>query len=112
MKDENQIRQGDVLCERVERVAAGLEQMRPDADGSVTLAHGEVTGHRHRFRAGPDGSCDAMLYARAGEPARLTVSRPSALVHEEHAPHVFLPGAYRISRPYEYAGAELIRVED
>jgi hypothetical protein len=112
MNDTNQIRQGDVLCDRINAIPAGLAPVRPDADRSVTLAQGEVTGHRHRFRAGPDGSDDSMLYAIAGEPARLTVSRPAMLVHEEHDPHVFPPGTYRISRPWEYQGAELIRVED
>lgn len=113
--NDQQIRQGDVLCDRIDAIPKSMRPMQPDTDGSVTLAHGEITGHRHRFRAGPDGASDSMLYAHpvvATEPARLEVPQLDELVHEEHSPHAFLPGQYRISRPYEYTGAELRRVED
>lgn len=42
------VRQGDVLLVRVDLAAAAAPLPR-EADGSTVLAHGEVTGHRHRF---------------------------------------------------------------
>lgn len=112
------IRQGDVLLQPVPRVVKSFEVAPIDRDGSATLAHGEVTGHRHRFEraAADDGSALSTIFvhpiARA-EVSRVTVSKPQHLLHEEHSPHEIAPGSWRVSRPYEYAGAELMRmVED
>lgn len=109
-------RQGDVLL--VADATASTRPftaLKPDSDGSVTLAHGEVTGHRHRFRAHPDGGDDAIAYAHPvapTEPAVLEVSAPAALRHEEHGAPEIGKGRYRVSRPYEYTGTDLRRVED
>jgi hypothetical protein len=114
--NENQIRQGDVLIEMREVSLEAFCQMNLEGDGSATIAHGEVTGHRHRFVAHSDGGSDAILYAHPvapTEPVCLRLNRPSALMHEEHGAPTIPSGVGRISRPYEYQGAELIRrVED
>lgn len=112
------LRQGDVLLQPIPKVARSFEVAPADRDGSATLAHGEVTGHRHRFerQAGFDGSAMAMIYvhptARA-EVSRVIVKEPQHLLHEEHSPHEIAPGSWRVSRPYEYVGTDLPRmVED
>ena len=111
------IRQGDVLLARIDSTASAFVAATPDADGSPTLAHGEVTGHRHRFEraAGPDGAALARIMvhpAAPDEPAVVELSAPQPLVHEEHTAHEIPRGTWRVSRPYEYTGAELRRVED
>lgn len=111
------VRQGDVLLEVVsESIPDTMTALKQDRDGSVTLAWGEQTGHRHRFVCHPDGSSDAMSYAHPvapTEPARVQILTPVALKHEEHGSITIPSGVVRISRPWEYQGAELMRqVED
>lgn len=128
----DQIRQGDVLIEMLDErqfqklfrgagavtdAPEGIFQMIPrDSDGSVTLAHGEVTGHRHRFVARFEGDGESMLYAHPTvptEPSLVKLDVPRDLMHEEHRAPTIPAGLGRISRPYEYEGAELLRrVED
>lgn len=45
------VRQGDILLIRLSKPipTSGLGEIPREADGSVVLAHGEATGHRHRF---------------------------------------------------------------
>jgi hypothetical protein len=117
VKNPNQVRQGDVLLELIgDSLPPAMQALSPDNDGSVTLAHGEVTGHRHRFVCHADGGSDAISYAHPvapTEPARVQILAPAALLHEEHGAIEISKGIVRISRPYEYAGTELPRrVED
>ena len=128
-------RQGDVLIERLEdatraclydAVEAATRATVPvspfveaqtDSDGSATLARGEVTGHRHRFEraAGDDGSALARIMvhpAAPDQPAIVELAAPQALVHEEHSAHEIARGTWRVSMPFEYIGAELVRVQD
>jgi hypothetical protein len=112
------IRQGDVLLQPIPRVAKAFEAAPVDRDGSATLAHGEATGHRHRFEraALDDGSALSAIFvhpvARA-EVSHVILKEPQHLLHEEHSPHEIAPGSWRVSRPYEYAGTDLPRmVED
>lgn len=121
-----QARQGDVLLEWLddrESIAAAraieqqaLVRIPVDKDGSTTLAHGEVTGHRHRFVCHPDGGDDAISYGHPvapTEPSLVHVLGQTALRHEEHGFIDSRRGLVRISRPYEYTGTELPRrVED
>lgn len=115
--NDDLIRQGDVLLEPLADTSPAFVPAALDADGSATLAHGEVTGHRHRFEraAGPDGSALSRIMvhpAAPAEPAVVELTAPQALVHEEHTAHEIARGKWRVSRPYEYTGAELRRVED
>ena len=109
------IRQGDVLLQPVASIAPSFEGAPLDADGSATIAHGKATGHRHRleFIAGDDGSALSSVYvhpiARA-EVARVSLKQPQVLLHEEHTAHEVLAGTWRVSRPFEYQGAELPRM--
>lgn len=109
------VRQGDVLLQPVRSLPASMTLAPLDADGSATLAHGEVTGHRHRFefQAGADGAALSRIYvhpAAINEITLLELDRPQSLVHEEHSAHDIGAGTWRVSRPYEYEGAELLRM--
>jgi len=112
------IRQGDVLLQPVEEIGSQLIEAPRDRDGAATIAHGEVTGHRHRLEleAGPDGTARCRLYEHPeapGEVTRVLLTTSQPLLHEEHGAHMLTCGLWRVSRPYEYEGAELIRpVED
>ena len=97
-------RQGDVLIVAVESMPKGALVKRED--GSVVLAHGEVTGHSHRIP-----SRHAKLY-RTEEDARflrVEGSAPVALLHEEHAPVNLPPGNYRVIIHAEYQPSALPR---
>lgn len=112
------IRQGDVLLQPIAQIPASFESAPADRDGSATLAHGEATGHRHRFEraADTDGSALSTIFVHPlakDEVASVRLAEPAHLLHEEHSPHKIAPGSWRVSRPYEYAGTELLRrVED
>lgn len=107
------VRQGDVLL--VPTTRKGATPAPRDADGSTTLAHGEVTGHRHRFVAG-----SAVTLRQESEiPSDrflLEVGPGGAdLVHEEHSTIAVAPGTYEVRIQCEYdpavhGGAR--RVED
>ena len=89
------IRQGDVLIIPSDTLVKGTKLPH------LTLAEGEVTGHRHRISNG-----DAELLERDGI-LYLRVLSPSAiLTHEEHAQVTIPQGNWeiRIQREYESEG--------
>ncbi len=89
-----QIRQGDVLLVKIDKGDDG-EREPLSADGSTVLAHGEVTGHRHRLL-----DADGVVQTRANR--QLTLMRTTALLHEEHAPVDVPSGAYDLPRQVEW----------
>jgi hypothetical protein len=100
-----QIRQGDVLLRRDDKVQ-GKRQRR--AKGLKTiLALGEVTGHHHRFETG-----NVMLFRHDDGGGHIVVDKPAQLIHEEHSGITVLPGIYRQGFQVEYTPAELRRVAD
>jgi hypothetical protein len=104
---DDQLRQGDVLLVKGAKVTAQHADVTPK-DAPLVLAHGEVTGHSHRFelQAGDDGSA---AYAIGGDLAIVRVVRPQALVHDEHSTVPVKPADWRVSRPYEFRGESLPR---
>lgn len=96
-------RHGDVMIARVDEVP-GDARLLP----TVTLAHGEVTGHSHRVER-PE---TAQVF-RAGEFLYLSVTEEmAALVHEEHK-RIELPrGAYKVWQQREYTPRAIVRVSD
>lgn len=88
------IRQGDVI----------LLSM-PQTDGQklphLTLAEGEVTGHKHRISEG-----QAELYEKEGTLYLRVLSQTATLTHEEHKPIQVPQGNWmiRIQREYEPQG--------
>ena len=99
--------QGDVILERVAD-AKPKQLIKADPDGSVVLARGEVTGHRHRFA--PDSG--VTMFRDDGlarnMPAELYIghikvaSGGSDLVHEEHDKITLPAGTYRVRRQREW----------
>jgi len=103
-----QIRQGDVL------VMAGKDDPRAKPlereGGSVVLAHGEVTGHKHQIRAANVGHLKAE--GAAYDLLRVTEGVEALLEHEEHATIVIPPGVHHVVRQREWSDEMARRVED
>lgn len=96
-------RQGDVLVVRVDYIPDDVTPVKRE-DGDVVLAHGEITGHRHRIP-----SRHASLYRSETDALYMKVTAPVALLHEEHTTVKIPPGSYRITLHHEYQPAELPR---
>lgn len=94
-----QMRQGDVLLVRVDRVPEGAKPVERDA-GRVVLAYGEVTGHAHALTDG------GVALLAVGADRYLRVRETAALRHEEHTTIDVPPGDYRVVRQREYDDAE------
>lgn len=93
------LRQGDVLLIPTSEPTTGTKLEH------LTLAEGEVTGHRHRISQG-----EAELYERDGT-LYLRVFSPTALLtHEEHKPITVPQGDWmvRIQREYEPQGLRYV----
>lgn len=91
------IRQGDVLLIPIETKLPNLNHKLPH----LTLAEGEVTGHRHRISDG-----QAELFERDGTLYLKVLSSKATLSHEEHQ-SVSLPQGnwmVRLQREYEPNG--------
>jgi len=116
--EKKQFRQGDVLIESVTEIPDVAK--RQEKSRQVTLAHGEMTGHRHvldteepadwwsleesanrRLRSAP-GAGDIFLSVPAG----------GTVNHPEHAPIPLPPGLYRVTRQREYSPTANRRVGD
>jgi len=89
------LRQGDVLLIPVSEPTSGKQL------DHLTLAEGEVTGHRHRISQG-----EAELYERDGTLYLKVLSPTALLTHEEHKPITIPQGDWqvRIQREYEPQG--------
>lgn len=88
----NQIlRQGDVLIIPSDKPISGTKLPH------LTLAEGEVTGHRHRISNG-----EAELYERDGVLFLKVLSPTALLVHEEHAEVTIPHGTWEIRIQREY----------
>jgi hypothetical protein len=88
------IRQGDVILLPVQQTEG---QKLPH----LTLAEGEVTGHKHRISDG-----QAELYEKDGTLYLRVLSKTAILTHEEHKPIQVPQGSWmiRIQREYEPQG--------
>jgi hypothetical protein len=103
MKNKNQVRQGDVLIERIENIPTDAKK----ESGRVILAHGEVTGHAHEI-----DMKDAEAWKRGGETVAVKVKRRTNVKHQEHAPAPLKRGAHRVIRQREYSPEALRPVAD
>jgi hypothetical protein len=103
-----QFRQGDVFIEKVDSIPDGVDEV-PREEGSVVLAHGEATGHRHQI-----SDTGATLFVGKDKAANqdrfLRVLRPVSLRHEEHAKIDLTPGLYRVRRQREWSDSDEPRV--
>jgi hypothetical protein len=101
----NPIRQGDVILTPVESGELAQRQPAPldraQRLNHLTLAEGEVTGHRHRIADG-----EAELYERNGTLYLSVRSESARLVHEEHKPIDIPRGLWQVRIQREYVGTE------
>jgi hypothetical protein len=86
------IRQGDVLIIPSDTAASGNKLPH------LTLAEGEVTGHRHQISNG-----EAELYERDGILYLKVLSPTAILTHEEHAQVTIPQGNWEIRIQREYS---------
>lgn len=118
--------QGDIIIEKVDVTPKTSTTIGPangretgiDADGSIVLARGEVTGHRHRF-TGDSGVALFRDDALARDvPTGLYIGHIKVggdgadLIHEEHSTISLLKGTYRIRRQREFDAGEARIVAD
>lgn len=88
------IRQGDVIL-------LPVPQSEGKKQSHLTLAEGEVTGHKHRIAEG-----QAQLYEKDGTLYLRVISETALLTHEEHKA-ISIPQSdwtIRIQREYEPEG--------
>ncbi|RUR78231.1 hypothetical protein ACF3DV_03725 [Chlorogloeopsis fritschii PCC 9212] len=85
------IRQGDVIL-------LPVQQIEGQKLSHLTLAEGEVTGHKHRIMDG-----QAELYEQDGTLYLSVLSSEAVLVHEEHQAIAIPQGTWmvKIQREYE-----------
>ena len=110
-------RQGDVLVTRVDALPIGLSVAARDHVGSIVLAYGEHSGHRHAIR---DRNVTALRLAGSEDVDFIEVGGSGAtLNHEyesghkaEHDPILLAPGTYKVVRQREYHPAGIVRAVD
>ena len=107
------IRQGDVALLPVDALPTGCALVPLDRDGSIVLAFGEHTGHKHaiydhveQINISPASADEITEAAIARAKARmwqspsgdryLEVREPVSLRHEEHTAHTIPPGIYEL----------------
>jgi hypothetical protein len=88
------IRQGDVILLPTQQAISIGDKRLPH----LTIAEGEVTGHKHRISDGK-----AELYEKDGLLYLKVLSETATLTHEEHNPIQIPQGSWmvRIQREYE-----------
>lgn len=100
------IRQGDVILVPVQQTTntASLPEMGQKLP-HLTLAQGEVTGHRHRISDG-----QAELHEQYGTLYLHVTSDSATLTHEEHKAIQIPQGSWlvRIQRQYEPEGWDYV----
>lgn len=106
MKSKTIIRQGDVLLKPATKAQAKGANKVKVAEGRVTLAHGEVTGHAHTMTGA------VAEFATQDGQRLIFVEAPTPLVHQEHDAIEVKPGWYWIVRQQEYSPEEIRDVAD
>lgn len=99
-------RQGDILFVQLEDAPEGVDIPR-DAQGRAVIALGEVTGHAHAVL-----DIDVKWIETPASERVLISAAPFQVVHEEHAPILLPPGAYRVQRQREYSPERIRMVAD
>jgi hypothetical protein len=106
---KGQFRQGDVLVEffpglKIPESAKPI----PRENGATILAHGEVTGHSHRYLG------ESALFRDDGSSSGGYVenTKPDRLVHDEHSATPEALGVGRVVRQMQYFPQAIRRVED
>lgn len=110
--------QGDIIIEKVADADAA-NPINVDPDGSVVLARGEVTGHRHRFTGDSgvvmfrdDGLARGMPTELYLGHIKIAAKGGAELRHEEHDTIKLPTGTYRVRRQREFDAGEMRIVAD
>lgn len=104
-----QMRQGDVLVTKVNKIPAKAKAKDRDG-GRIVLAYGEVTGHAHAIME--ETATLFSLLEDGLEEMYLKADGTVVLRHEEHAPITIDKGAYRVTRQREYSPEAIRNVAD
>lgn len=96
-------RHGDVLIRRIASLPIGVQRRV-----GTTLAHGEVTGHSHRFQQ----AHAVQLWAHGSELFLEVKEAIATLVHEEHRSIELPRGLYRVWKQREYRPDAYVEVMD
>ena len=86
-----QIRQGDILLEKIKELPQNL------IEKDLVLARGESTNHSHRFE---DGSVKVLADSSGQQYCQL--EKPAELVHEEHKVLTIPKGIWRVINAREF----------
>jgi hypothetical protein len=118
MKIDDHVRQGDVLLRKVKSLPGDARELKRDENKALTVAHGERTGHMHRFTE-PNVMAFTKLDANEIEFILINGGSGATLKHElengakaEHNPILLPDGIYEAGQQIEYTPAELRRVAD
>jgi hypothetical protein len=114
---EFQIRQGDVLIERILAPAPAAPLVSGEApvdEAPLIVAYGEGTGHAHRVIAvDPQaGEGPAAQLVDGPEGRLLRIAYACELTHDEHASILLAPGTYRVTLQREYEPGGVRNVAD
>ena len=116
MKTPFQVRQGDILIERIAKIPSNITpRVTPENEkGRAILAYGEVTGHAHEIESPELATLSEIQDAmRALVPDyALKLSADTAVVHQEHGRIELPKGLYRVRRQREYAPEAIRNVAD
>jgi hypothetical protein len=104
--DGFQARQGDVFVIEVDDIPSKTTEVARE-DENIVLAHGEVTGHRHRIP-----SRHATLVRTEMDSRFMRVTAPVKLFHEEHSAIAIPAGKYVATIQREYHPEAIRAVED
>jgi hypothetical protein len=100
-----QVRQGDVLIERVTELPQNIQKQKRGK--RIVLAEGEVTGHAHAIY---DKTTES--YVNAEGELFLSANTATEIRHEEHGTIKLPVGTYRVIRQREYSPGEIRQVLD
>ena len=99
-------RQGDVLVVSVDSIPSEVTAVKRE-NGSIVLAHGEVTGHCHAIK-----NRVAKFYEAGTGERYLDLQQQSALTHQEHGTINIPAGKYKVIRQREYTPEAIRNVAD
>jgi hypothetical protein len=111
-KDGKFARQGDV---KIKMISVIPEGMRKDVkeNSEAVLAHGEVTGHKHKVSQGEVNFFTVGDSQNMFSPKYLEVISDKAIVvHDEHTEIVLNKGFYEVTIQREYTPEEIRNVLD
>jgi len=90
--NNNQLQQGDVWLEKVDRMPEKIKVIREDG----ILAYGEKTGHKHQLE-----DTNIKIYESENHMFFVEVEKPVKLKHDEHKEILINPGIWEFGQVRE-----------